>query len=327
MVTELAAFSNAPYGVLICKPDYTIVGMNKEAMRIFCCKCHADFLQAQRKLPDLIGSSDAWASMRNTLNSHRVLRDVEVCISQQRGCSLWLQINAHFVDPTRKRSDIIFQCQDITSQKSRDQQLLRMATTDALTGLYNRYSFNKLAANRIAEAKRYGEKLAILFMDINSFKSINDAYGHSFGDKVLTQVANRLAIRARHSDICARFGGDEFCILVGGILSIDDADIVAKGISAAVARPMVIEDRTILAQVSIGISIFPKNAKNLDSLIEDADKNMYAIKRGAISSYMASPLYRCSPMLKAHSRLIPKDDRLLPLDTRASKVVRAMEVR
>ena len=161
----------------------------------------------------------------------------------------------------------------------------KMAQVDTLTGLLNRAYFTDLFENMIDEDPE--AKYAILFMDLDCFKDINDSYGHNMGDKVLRVVANRLVMAARREDLVSRFGGDEFAMLIG-YNSIDQVRYVANKVVRAIDEMMMIEDNEYHVGVSIGVAIYPDHARSVDDLYKVADNAMYKVKYSTKNAYFIS---------------------------------------
>ena len=161
----------------------------------------------------------------------------------------------------------------------------KMAQVDTLTGLLNRAYFTDLFENMIEEDPE--AKYAILFMDLDGFKDINDKYGHNMGDKVLRVVANRLVMAARREDLVSRFGGDEFSMLIS-YSSVDQIRYVANKVVRAIDEVMMIEDNEYHVGVSIGVAIYPDHARSVDDLYKVADNAMYKVKYSTKNAYYIS---------------------------------------
>lgn len=159
----------------------------------------------------------------------------------------------------------------------------RAAFHDVLTGLPNRALFNNRLEHGFAQAERHGWALAVMFVDLDDFKMINDSYGHDAGDGVLQAVARRLAQSARGEDTVSRFGGDEFLCLLTGVREEADIAVVADKLIQAIQAPCPLRvadvDISPTVKASIGISIFPKDGNSVDDLVKSADKAMYTAKR------------------------------------------------
>jgi diguanylate cyclase (GGDEF)-like protein len=158
---------------------------------------------------------------------------------------------------------------------------------DALTGLPNRALCDDRLEHGLAQAKRHGFTLAVMFVDLDGFKAINDLHGHAVGDALLQSVADRLLENTRVDDTVSRYGGDEFLYL---LMSIDDDKHVlhiAEKIAAAIQRPCALSVGNVIVKSSIGISIFPKDGDTAAALIESADKAMYQAKRAKVDYVFA----------------------------------------
>ena len=167
---------------------------------------------------------------------------------------------------------------DISEFKQNVDKLKYLAYYDQLTKIPNRTLFCDRAETAIRLAKRGNEKLAIIYIDIDEFKTINDTMGHEIGDKILKELANRFQKCVRDSDTVSRVGGDEFTILMLKINSLEDISIVAKRILESNLVPFKINEQEIMPKTSLGISIFPKDGDNIQKLLKNADIAMYCAK-------------------------------------------------
>jgi diguanylate cyclase (GGDEF)-like protein len=165
------------------------------------------------------------------------------------------------------------------ANREAEANLQQQALTDKLTGLPNRRHLSEHLSQSLAAAKRHNTTMALLYIDLDGFKLVNDSLGHTAGDILLVQVAERLCSRIRKSDILARFGGDEFTVVLNCIKRKDDAHTVAESLLEALARPFYIEGQEITIGASIGISTFPDHANDEMDLLQQADSAMYAAKR------------------------------------------------
>jgi diguanylate cyclase (GGDEF)-like protein len=164
-------------------------------------------------------------------------------------------------------------------------QLQHQATHDALTGLTNRVLFIDRLGREIAHAARDGRRFAVLLLDLDRFKLINDTMGHAAGDQLLTQVAQRLSAATRDIDTVARTGGDEFLLLIAEARDQYDLSATAVNIGKALREPYVINDTEIHSSASIGISVYPADGLDADSLVAHADEAMYFAKQRGRNSY------------------------------------------
>lgn len=158
-------------------------------------------------------------------------------------------------------------------------EIERLAMEDALTGLANRQRLSFTLGRLVANAGTRDERLAVLLMDLDRFKVVNEAMGHSVGDKILREVANRLREAMRADDFVARLGGDEFTIIGRGIRGPHDALTVARKITEALRQPFNIDGNELTLTTSIGVSIFPDDASDAETLLRQADTAMYSAKR------------------------------------------------
>ncbi|MBK5106363.1 MAG: diguanylate cyclase [Burkholderiales bacterium] len=169
---------------------------------------------------------------------------------------------------------------DITEQKEAEQRIQHLAHHDNLTGLPNRLLFNDRLDQSISLARRDAGQFALLYLDLDKFKPVNDAFGHNIGDALLRVVADRIREQVRESDTVARIGGDEFAVILRDIGDREDAVIVAEKIVAVLAQPFHLESQEQQVDIgtSIGIALYPDDARDHETLIKLADAAMYSAK-------------------------------------------------
>ncbi len=160
-----------------------------------------------------------------------------------------------------------------------------MAYYDALTGLPNRTLLQDRLAKALAGARRRKEKVALLFLDLDRFKNINDSLGHSVGDLLLQEVAERLKKWSRELDTVARLGGDEFLIVLGGVKEAADAAVAAERLMDAMTAEFVVEGLPLSVSCSLGVSIFPEHGADCETLIKNADAAMYCAKENGRNNF------------------------------------------
>jgi diguanylate cyclase (GGDEF)-like protein/PAS domain S-box-containing protein len=192
---------------------------------------------------------------------------------------------------------IVTTCEDITYHKKSEEKIVHMAYHDTLTKLPNRYLLKDRLTQAIESAKKYNRQMAILFLDLDQFKRINDTLGHDIGDKLLQQIAKRLlkyvrkadtVARVKESDIrntVARLGGDEFTILLTEVKHIKDTAIVAQRIQDLFFQSFKVQGHEIFVSFSIGITVFPSDGENAISLLKNADTAMYHAKRNGRNNF------------------------------------------
>jgi diguanylate cyclase (GGDEF)-like protein/PAS domain S-box-containing protein len=174
---------------------------------------------------------------------------------------------------------------DITERTYAEEQIKHLAYHDALTGLPNRLLFKDRLTVALSHAHRDRTRLAVLFLDLDRFKVINDSLGHNIGDHLLQAVAARVQACVRQSDTLARLGGDEFTLLLPSLTRIDDATPVAVKILEAVRHPFHIDGREFLISTSIGVSLYPEDGTDAETLIKNADTAMYQAKEQGRDTY------------------------------------------
>ena len=201
--------------------------------------------------------------------------------------------------------------QDITQQRATDQHIRQLAYTDKLTGLASRAYFYKHLEDLIKAASRRDEQFAVLYLDLDGFKDINDSLGHDMGDELLKIVAERLQGALRDTDFIARLSGDEFCILVDNVNDQYDAAEVAARCLEETNRSVMLGKREVRPRCSIGIAHFPEDGQDLQSLLKAADSAMYAAKEDGKHRYA----FYCKEMtLEVERRLQMEQDLRMAID-------------
>jgi diguanylate cyclase (GGDEF)-like protein/PAS domain S-box-containing protein len=174
---------------------------------------------------------------------------------------------------------------DITERTAWEGKLIHQANFDQLTGLFNRHYMQSYMHSVFTRARRNNKKVALLFMDLDNFKNVNDTLGHAAGDELLKQTASRLLTLLRESDTAARTGGDEFTVLLESLEESENAEVVACKIVSTFQQPFTIKGQEIHTSVSIGISVYPDDGATLDQLMQYADMAMYQAKENGRNNY------------------------------------------
>ncbi len=192
---------------------------------------------------------------------------------------IWVSLNARVVrgdngNPLYYEGMVI----DVTERKRSEETIKRLAYHDTLTGLPNRALFHDRFTMALAQVQRHHKKMAVMSLDLDRFKEINDTFGHNFGDQVLRRVAKRLEGAIRRSDTVARLGGDEFIFLRPDIATEGDAAMVAQKILRTFQKPFAIGRRQIITSASIGVALYPSDGLNEEALTRHADVAMYRAK-------------------------------------------------
>ena len=169
---------------------------------------------------------------------------------------------------------------DVTENKRLEERLSHLATHDPLTGLPNRALFNDRLSLELVRAQRSGKKLAVMLLDLDNFKEINDSWGHTVGDEVLKIIGRRLPDFLRRSDSIARMGGDEFLILLPEIEKAEDARRIGLKVLSSFKKPLIVDTRELSTTTSIGFAIYPDDGDETDILLKNADIAMYSVKEG-----------------------------------------------
>jgi len=206
----------------------------------------------------------------------------------QNGDRRWCRMHfAAMSSPERgaQAKDIVINGQDITSVKLAEERVEYVAMHDPLTGLPSRRLFQDRLKQAIVHAQRNHTLAAVLYVDLDKFKPVNDTYGHEAGDAVLQEVAARLKSCLRASDTVARVGGDEFVVILPALASRPDAMPVAEKMVTSLCRPYSFGDRNFEVGASVGIAIYPRDARDLDTLLSNADKAMYTAKNSGGRRY------------------------------------------
>jgi diguanylate cyclase (GGDEF)-like protein len=190
--------------------------------------------------------------------------------------TILLVYDAHLESKTRRHNEQL---------EEANAQLQHVATHDSLTGLPNRLLLADRLEQAIANAERHQRRFAVMMMDIDRFKSVNDSLGHLSGDELLKESARRLAARLRRTDTLARLAGDEFVILINEITALHDAESIASGVLADISRPVALAGLEVHVSASIGISVFPDDGRDAETLLQHADAAMYHAKKNGRSGF------------------------------------------
>jgi len=172
----------------------------------------------------------------------------------------------------------VWMYRDITSRKQSEDLIWNQANFDQLTGLANRQMLRDRLEQEIRNAHRTGNRVALLYLDLDQFKDVNDSLGHNLGDMLLKEAAARLSASVREADTVARLGGDEFTIVMGGLTSSSAVERVASDILERFRQPFSLMDETAYVSTSIGITLYPEDATEADEMLKNADQAMYAAK-------------------------------------------------
>ena len=218
------------------------------------------------------------AALKQRASEQGMLVNHEICLRRPDGEAIWVVVNENALysatDPSVKEGSLV----DITDRRQGEERSRFHASHDALTRLPNRLLFSDRLSLAILHALRHRERLAVMFLDLDHFKRINDGLGHSAGDDVLVQVAERLRSCLRGDDTVARLGGDEFIFLVPAVTRESDVAELGRKILAIVAESLIVAGQEIHLTASLGVGIYPNDGTDAETLVANVDAAMYHAK-------------------------------------------------
>ncbi|MGE5514544.1 MAG: EAL domain-containing protein [Bacteroidota bacterium] len=287
-------------GIMICTPDGLIEFVNPAFTQL----TGYTFEDVHGKNPSILKSGRHDAAFYNRLWAaleRDGLWQGEVWNRRKNGDVYpeWLTINV-IRDDEGHISQYAAVFSDITERKKAEERIKNLAYFDVLTGLPNRRLFTDRLQVAIANAHRHSQSLAIMFLDLDLFKRINDTLGHGVGDLVLVETSKRLGQCVREGDTVARLGGDEFVILLPELDHLEDAAKLAERVISYVKAPFVIDEHELYVTTSVGIAVYPDDGSTVEQLIKNADTAMYRAKDLGRNSYQ---LYTPSMNARSFERL------------------------
>jgi diguanylate cyclase (GGDEF)-like protein/PAS domain S-box-containing protein len=243
---------------------------------------------AGRSMHFLLGNDQEQLSFMEisaALHEHREGSAVLRCYRRD-GTLFWNELTVSPVkDDVGRVANFVWVITDVTEREQHEELLEYQANHDALTGLPNRNLLADRITQALANARRYGQRLAVLFIDLDNFKFVNDSLGHALGDRMLVILADRLQKSIRSADTVARYGGDEFVIVISCLDRDDDAVTVANNVQAQISQPLTIDGYEFGITCSIGISLFPKDGDSVETLLKNADAAMYRAKEQSRNTF------------------------------------------
>lgn len=277
---QRAVLETAAEGIITVNPTGQIESFNKAAESIFGCRAEdmlnmpfADLLSAKGAAHFLLPSGEPAICVGNELVGVR--KDGE-------HFHLTLSVSEAIAINSRCFTLLV---QDISERRAFEAQLAYQATHDTLTGLPNRELYNDRLVQALAHASREEHILALLFLDLDRFKCINDTLGHAVGDELLKAVAERIKSSLRQEDTLARIGGDEFTLILPTLHHVDGAALVAQNILNMLERPFSIDGQELFVSCSIGITFYPFDDNEASTLVKNADTAMYVAKSRGGNTY------------------------------------------
>jgi len=244
-------------------------------------------------------------SMEKALNGLNF--DIELAVSTAEDNQRWLRVIGNPVQMADDSFEVVSAAQDITERKQFTEVIQQQATYDLLTGLPNRFLFNNRLHKAVAKARRDNSKLAVLFIDLDNFKPVNDNLGHSAGDKLLQEVGTRIRTTVRDSDTVSRYSGDEFTVILHDIADSSVPLTIAEKILKAINQPFELHTNQVFCSASIGISVYPSDGDNAEDLVSNADQAMYEVKKSGRNDchYFTQAMQALSEKRhKLHTRLL-----------------------
>jgi len=210
----------------------------------------------------------------------------EQIYSRKDNEKLWINTTIFlFKDENQQPVSLIGQIQNITYQKNAEERLSHMAYHDPLTGLANRNKLEHFVNHILADARRHQQSFALLFLDLDNFKNINDTSGHDAGDILLQIIAERLLRTVRNTDMVARLAGDEFVIVITDVKKTESVAVIAQKTLENVLEPIIIKGQEVYITTSIGISIYPYDGQTMEHLMKNADLALYRAKEQGRNNY------------------------------------------
>ena len=278
-------FDRSQYGIAIINLDGHILKVNKSWCELFGYD-ESDMLAMNYfyfiNRVDLNNLQNNTQHLNNSIN---IYQSEHECFAKN-GDSLWILSTLSLIrDTAEKARHFIVQIENITSKKLTQDRVHHMAFHDPLTGLANRNKLEQFINHLLINAQRKQQSFALLFLDLDGFKHVNDTIGHDAGDLLLQIIAERLKNAVRATDMVARLGGDEFVVLVTDVKKADLVAIIAQKILENVMQAIIIKGHDIYITTSVGISIYPNDGENLQTLMNDADMALYRAKEKGKNNY------------------------------------------
>jgi diguanylate cyclase (GGDEF)-like protein/PAS domain S-box-containing protein len=274
-----SAFEYAPIGMALISIDGRLFRVNRALVQILG-RGESELLTSS--LLELCHPDDREVcreSVRRLFAGVTQSTQLEQRFLHHDGHPVWVSASASLVrDVNDQPMYIVCQVEDIRERRASGEALAHQAAHDPLTGLPNRLHFVERLGRELTRAEHKRERLAVLFLDLDRFKVVNDSLGHSAGDRLLVSVADRLKATMGPSDVVARFGGDEFVILCNEVTSEETVELIAERIADAIARPVALMEGEVFVTASIGIALSGTAADSPETLLRNADAAMYRAK-------------------------------------------------
>ena len=292
-------FDGVPVGLYQSTPQGQFLDANPALVEMLSYPDGDTLLEAN--MADLYVDAEDGKRLQALLERDGIVRGFEMRLRRRDSAVIWVRNTARAVRDAD--AQVLYyegSLEDITQRKRAEKELAYMATHDALTNLPNRRLFSDRLTMALAHAYRHRQKLAVMLLDLDRFKDVNDTLGHNVGDQLLQGVGDRLAGLLRKSDTVARMGGDEFMLILPELAQVGDATRVAHKILEAFRKSFVCDGHELHVTTSIGLAIYPYDGEDADTLIKNADIAMYQAKDLGRDS-----IQRYTPAMRAKSNGVP----------------------
>jgi len=270
-------------GVFRTTLDGRILDCNDALARIFGYRDRNELLE--RSARDVYFDPQDRENVLNELRERGSLTNVETRMRRADGSELWVLENVTMIESRGEMEGTII---DITERKTAQEQIEFQAFHDVVTGLPNRRLFRDRIGVALAHARRQRRGIAVMFLDLDQFKLVNDTLGHTVGDALLQAIADRLVGCVRAEDTVARMGGDEFTVLVSETSDRRAAGVVAQKVLETVAQPVTVDGHELFVTTSLGIAMFPDDGTDAETLLKNADRAMYRAKEAGRNNFQYS---------------------------------------
>jgi diguanylate cyclase (GGDEF)-like protein/PAS domain S-box-containing protein len=279
------ALEQSPVSVILCNPEGRIIYVNPHFEEVTGYSIDEALGKNPRFLQSGLTSGETYLDMWQSVHAGKVWKG-EVCNKRKDGQFFWEHVS---LSPIKNDSAGIIGYvavkEDISQRKLQEEKLLKQANYDSLTGLPNRMLAMDRLNQAILQVQRRGGAVAVLFIDLDNFKHVNDTLGHQGGDLLLKMAARRFVTCLRDCDTAARFGGDEFLLILSELQNGHDAQPILQRIIEAFMQPFTIEGQDFYTTTSVGVSICPENGTLTGELLKTSDIAMYVAKKKGKNTY------------------------------------------
>ena len=273
-----SAFDNAPLGLALVDRDNRYARVNRAMCRLLGAPAEALVGAVQDAFGDSGDNAIEREYQQDLLAGRSDAVQYERRYRPRDGRTVWALVSATLLPADHEPQHFLIQVNDVTERKRAEEELAHLAHHDALTGVANRAMLSEQVERELAVARRRGSRLAVVFIDLDYFKQINDTYGHETGDVVLKELASRLAHSVRAIDIVGRLGGDEFVVVLSEVSDARDVVALTDKLRLECGRPLHFNGQEVRLAVSMGVSLFPDDARDFRTLLRFADSALYQAK-------------------------------------------------